>query len=263
MNKPATRRNWTSFSAHCRHLGAPLKNPADRWCGISDEKRMAVFTVWADRLKGGRYVYWNDTKSPHDKRIGARELHQVIRTVMANGYDAYGILCEAKDPTAEKRERGFFHEDTLLVLRFVTESPGLVAYVDGEIPASEVIGNSRKRLAPFRGTVDDLDVLPAGCEQPERVSTTGSGYRRDDAVREFVLRRAAGVCEHCGTAGFELPNGTRYLEAHHVIALADEGPDTIDNVIALCPAHHREAHYGRSRVVLERSFIQKLRTLNR
>lgn len=252
------RKNSLSFSAQCARLGAPLTNVSDRWCGLSNSKRRAVFSIWSDRLNAGRYVFWRDAESPKDQRIGARELHETILTVMANGYDAYGILCEAVDPTAATRTRGYFQEDTVLVLRFVAEAPGLVAYVQGEVKVSEVLSGLRGALEPFPSALDDLDATPPGGDSPDRVTGSRSGYRRDDAVRQYVLKRAAGRCEHCGGQGFELPDGRRYLEAHHVISLADEGPDRVHNVIALCAHHHREAHYGRDAEQLEASFSERL-----
>ena len=257
------RKNSISFSEHCIRLGAPLKNRADRWCGLSNEKRRAVFTVWSDRLHEDRYVFWRDAESPKDKRIGARELHQTILEVMANGYQAYGILCEAIDPSAATRVRGYFHEDTVLVLRFAAESPGLVAYVQGEVLVSDVIGGSDTVLAPFTSAVDDLGAPPPGVDQPDRVNGNRSGYRRDDAVRQHVLKRAAGRCEHCGVQGFEMRDGKYYVEAHHIISLGDQGPDLVRNVIALCAHHHREAHYGRGAEDLEGMFTEKLDKLTR
>ena len=38
--------------------------------------------------------------------------------------------------------------------------------------------------------------------------------------------------------------GVPLLETHHVRRLVDKGPDTTDNVAALCPNCHRELHYG-------------------
>ncbi|MBN7827375.1 HNH endonuclease signature motif containing protein [Bowmanella dokdonensis] len=40
------------------------------------------------------------------------------------------------------------------------------------------------------------------------------------------------------------PLGSSFLEVHHVIRLADNGPDTIDNAVALCPNCHRALHYA-------------------
>jgi 5-methylcytosine-specific restriction enzyme A len=37
--------------------------------------------------------------------------------------------------------------------------------------------------------------------------------------------------------------------------LADGGPDHISNVIALCPNHHREAHFGTQRETLTSQFL--------
>lgn len=257
------RRNSLSFSAHCSRLGAPLKNVADRWCGLSDEKRTAVFTVWSDRLHDGRYVFWRDAESPNDSRIGARELHKTILAVMANGYAAYGILCEAVDPSAATRVRGYFHEDAVLVLRFAAEPPGLVGYVQGEVVTSDVQNGLGAAIIPFPSALDDLGAPPPGAERPDRVTGSRNGYRRDDAVRQYVLKRAAGRCEYCGAQGFELPGGGFYVEAHHVISLADQGPDRVHNVIALCAHHHREAHYGRGAEELEAGLTEKLYLLNR
>ncbi len=37
-----------------------------------------------------------------------------------------------------------------------------------------------------------------------------------------------------------------YLECHHVIFLADGGPDAIYNTVALCPNCHRKMHIVKS-----------------
>lgn len=260
MASPTKRRNAQSFSSFCELLGVPLKNVADRWCGISEERRLAVFTVWADRLKDGKYVFWDDNVHAKDSRIGAKELREVIGILMEHGdYRAYGIHCEAVDPSAEPRKRGYYLDDTLLALRFSKEPPGIVAYVDGEVPASDVISGVTPPLKPFSSAEDDIDAPPPGSDAPRRTSRVVSGYRRDDAVRQYVLRRSRGLCEYCGLEGFELPDGSRYVEAHHVLALSAKGPDTIENVIALCPHHHRQAHYGRDSEMLEDAFLDKLR----
>lgn len=71
-----------------------------------------------------------------------------------------------------------------------------------------------------------------------------SSYSRNPLVRKLVLERADGRCEYCGSVGFSTSAGSIYLETHHIIPLAERGEDSSDNVIALCPNHHRQAHYG-------------------
>lgn len=73
---------------------------------------------------------------------------------------------------------------------------------------------------------------------------------RSAAVRARVLQRARGVCELCGEPGFVTAAGSIYLETHHVIPLSLDGPDHESNVVALCPNHHRRAHFGTDRVAL-------------
>lgn len=105
--------------------------------------------------------------------------------------------------------------------------------------------------------VDDL-----GADAPVRIRSEVWTYSRDPRVREAVLGRAKGRCEFCGILGFMKRDGTRYLESHHVIALAGDGEDRVTNVIALCPNDHREAHFGERREEIEAQMILKLRALN-
>lgn len=71
---------------------------------------------------------------------------------------------------------------------------------------------------------------------------------RSEAVARYVAARAEGVCEACGRrAPFRRPDGNPYLEIHHTRRLADDGPDDIMHVAAICPNCHREAHFGANR----------------
>ena len=66
---------------------------------------------------------------------------------------------------------------------------------------------------------------------------------RDEKIRAYALERANGVCELCGNpAPFFKKNGEPYLESHHIKALKDGGPDSIYNVVGLCPNCHRKMH---------------------
>ena len=118
------------------------------------------------------------------------------------------------------------------------------------------------RVVPVPSAIDDLGEPPAGSDTPERVLRLTQGYRRDDGIRAFVLARAAGKCEYCGEVEFLMGNGAPYLETHHILSLAKQGPDTVHNVIALCAGHHREAHYGQDALRLEQEFLRTLERVN-
>ena len=102
--------------------------------------------------------------------------------------------------------------------------------------------------------VDDL-----GTDTPDRARSQSWSYARDPQVRDAVLKRADGRCEYCGQLGFIKADGNRYLETHHIIALANDGADRVANVIAVCPNHHREAHYGVDSECIEKEMIAKLK----
>jgi 5-methylcytosine-specific restriction protein A len=112
---------------------------------------------------------------------------------------------------------------------------------------------------PIRSKSDGLNDLgdaPTGEESPDRALVTGLVVIRDSKVRNYILKRAGGSCEYCGNLGFKMKNGRHYIEAHHVIVLSKQGKDTVENVIALCPNHHREAHFGAEAEALEKDFMR-------
>lgn len=74
-------------------------------------------------------------------------------------------------------------------------------------------------------------------------------YReRNQYISEHTKERANGVCDLCGKeAPFKDKYGKPYLESHHVITLANDGPDAIYNTVAICPNCHRKVHVLNSR----------------
>ena len=69
-------------------------------------------------------------------------------------------------------------------------------------------------------------------------------YReRNPFVAEYTKNRAKGICDLCGKpAPFCDKSDNPYLESHHIITLADGGPDAIYNTVAICPNCHRRIH---------------------
>lgn len=73
--------------------------------------------------------------------------------------------------------------------------------------------------------------------------TTADLFEPDTIVAEYAKRNANGTCQLCGLpAPFSDHQGEPYLEAHHIVPLAEGGADEITNVVALCPNCHRKMH---------------------
>lgn len=84
-------------------------------------------------------------------------------------------------------------------------------------------------------------------------ANTGVPVRTTVSVRRFIrnpdvvaerLHLSLGKCGKCKKdAPFKrLLDGTPYLEVHHIKPLSEDGPDTVENTIALCPNCHAKVH---------------------
>lgn len=119
-----------------------------------------------------------------------------------------------------------------------------------------------------RGTPTELfidqfalnDVAERGTGKRETIATV---YDRNPQIRRFVLTRAKGHCEWCGEKGFESSSGSIYLETHHIQPLSEDGGDTVNNVIALCPNHHRESHFGINSEQFRKEMLKRVSQLNK
>ncbi|MCF8882006.1 MULTISPECIES: HNH endonuclease [Erythrobacter] len=116
---------------------------------------------------------------------------------------------------------------------------------------------------PFQSAIDDLAEADLENDDPEYQQRMSGHYVRSEKVRRKVLKRANGKCEYCGTSAFLSVGGSSFVECHHVISLSEQGPDKVSNVIALCPNHHREAHFGRNWENLQTKFLGILEEINK
>lgn len=104
--------------------------------------------------------------------------------------------------------------------------------------------------------------VPNGESRPPIKAAEIHQFKRDSAVKEWVLNNAHGVCECCSEpAPFKSADGQPYLEVHHLRRLADGGSDSVSNAVALCPNCHREIHYGQDSYQLMRQLYRCLKRL--
>lgn len=83
-------------------------------------------------------------------------------------------------------------------------------------------------------------------KKPTVIKVVTKAFARNADVIAEVLIRAGGACEACGKPApfLRRSDNTPYLEVHHRVPLANDGDDSVDNALALCPNCHREFHYG-------------------
>lgn len=239
--------NELSLTQFLARLGCPLRI-GYYWSAKSEDNSRVIFTIWSDQLNGDLYELWPSVDPLPDwtRLPGAHEWRRHIDVARGESVEILGVLCHAVDPAARRRERAYYDERSLLVMALEEKDGETFARVVGEVGV-DIARDARVRgqVTPQRSALNDIfDAVPEGAEFPERRNAYGTEFRRDPMVGDYVLRRAKGQCEYCGKDGFLMPNGQKYLEAHHLVALGNNGPDTAGNVIALCPEHHRESHFG-------------------
>lgn len=119
------------------------------------------------------------------------------------------------------------------------------------------------RGQPSPKYVDQFEHMEVPEGEAKRKDAASQAFERSPQVRNYVLSRAKGECEWCGTKGFETRAGSVYLETHHITPLSENGSDAVSNVIALCPNHHREAHFGKDAESFKNELLSVVAKLNK
>jgi len=116
------------------------------------------------------------------------------------------------------------------------------------LPASFIESEFEKEIEEAKkfSPAERKSRLNNASKKPRKVITKSTAYLRNPYVVVEVLERAGGICEDCNKKApfLKAKDKTPYLEVHHIIQLAHDGEDTVDNAIALCPNCHREKHFG-------------------
>ena len=134
----------------------------------------------------------------------------------------------------------------LIALQALSHEFQLRLALTAQISHSDLDLDNRVRASSLDDPARRRQRLAVATKKPKRtVRIVHDYYRNADVIAE-VLYRAQGICEGCAEpAPFNRrSNGTAYLEVHHLIRLADNGDDTVENAIALCPNCHRNKHFG-------------------
>lgn len=86
---------------------------------------------------------------------------------------------------------------------------------------------------------------PIDFNVPPRQNITTSRIIRDTALSLVVKFLNDYKCQICGIT-IALSGDKKYIEAHHIKPLGQphNGPDTIENLICVCPNHHAMLDYG-------------------
>ena len=216
-----------------------------RWTGLADVVRFP----WSKRAVQGGDLHAVLFAVDDAFRRGATHLLGIVR----NADHRKAAACAALYPGGGQVRSYPAEEDACQHPFYISHRAALIIRSHNEAFAkAESIA-----LAYGRDVMAPDTAVPARSPSPH--ARSGPIYRRDARVRNAVLKLTGGNCERCGQQGFLTATGERYLETHHVVGVAERGPDAIDNIIAICPNCHRQAHFAADRVQVERDFMEAIR----
>lgn len=114
-----------------------------------------------------------------------------------------------------------------------------------------------KRVAKLRSM--KVVGIPRGNATPQKSTPNGTSFVRDPLVKAWVLDNSKGTCEACGEpAPFTLDDLSPFLEVHHMVPLAEDGPDVVENAVAVCPNCHRRCHLSSDRMAYMETVYSKV-----
>ncbi len=247
--------DWGNFAKGPAHAASNPKY-CYQWAFVEPGK-VAVLNLWHENMvqnASGIHSKFNIRKLGDDCKLKAPrkgwharayKMDGIIQQALNQNLPIRVVVCDGTMRGLEDIEQ----KSSSVKNRLLDPEPWSITYYDMDTGECHLTrGGSVHALYG-----DQFENPPKGTDCPERVLKAGSAFKRDPEVRRYVLNRAQGKCEYCGQPGFKMADGRLFLETHHIIPLSEKGPDEVDNVIALCPNHHREAHYGKDLIDMRKS----------
>lgn len=247
----------------------PASNPA--YCyewAFTDPGNLIVLNVWHRELIEGNGIVWcdinprawaeevtnSDVLQPSERGTLSKRairMDEAIATAYKDKLPVRVIIGEGsqRDLTEAKSKA------SRMTIRLLDPEPWTVERYN------QRTGNCHLVRGVVRQYVDQFTA--AELRPPAKHEVNGSVWERNPRVRAAALSRAKGRCELCNQLGFKMAGGGVYLETHHVIPLSEEGVDHENNVAALCPNHHREAHHGEHRDAIRARLLAMLSAIYR
>lgn len=82
----------------------------------------------------------------------------------------------------------------------------------------------------------------------EKVTVNHKSYKRNNKTIALIKILRGFECQICGFSILKR-DGTKYVEAAHILAKRKNGKESPDNIILLCPNHHKEFDLGNPKII--------------
>lgn len=262
IRKIAAAHNWEflsnpSGSSHTS-FEFQISNAKSKLCGV----------VKATRAKGDIWVGVDDKlvelmkSSPEN--LFVIEIDKVWDKLLLIPYN---FLRPYTNRTKYEYENGTYYQWTFVIKRigygqyFIRKhpAPSLVEYIKTPDLISDVFMAKLENIVALIDFTDDnefnsrvkertkndptfveklIHEMDLQARDPKRIWTKVQKIGRNNRLIELLKIKYGFKCQFCGFS-FMKKDGGYYAEGAHLRPLSREGPDTSDNVLILCPNHHK------------------------
>ena len=227
--------DWSNFKGGPKKASSNPKYCYD-WSFVDDKNKIIVLCIWYEGIESvnKQLLYKFNARKTAENETGARKkrafnMDFALQKALREELPLRVVICDSGKFESGAGSR-LLDEDNWHISSY--DNDGNCCLLRGIKP---------------RKVVDQFEIDDSEEKSPIKKTVSSQIFERSPQIRKSVLARACGYCELCGEKGFVSSSGAIYLESHHIVPLSEEGADSINNVIALCPNHHREAHYGKEK----------------
>lgn len=185
-----------------------------------------------------------------------------IEYFLENIYNDYGISKLSTALSALERHIEYYESFGKGKLNKVRSIYEKFLKIKPSIPADEIEQNEiikyLKEETKREQILNDLKNLKE--TDPEIISINHKTYKRDNKTIAQIKFLRNFQCQICGTSILK-KDGTKYIEAAHIKAKNLKGRESPENIILLCPNHHKEFDFGDLKIT-EHSVSNLVFTLN-
>ncbi len=205
----------------------------DRW--LDD-----VFHYTGMGLRGDQDLNYSQNKTLAESDTNGIDVH-LFEVLEAGKYTYQGKMVLFEDPHEEVQPDADGTDRKVWVFPLKLEDQSQTPIITKDV------FDNKTRILDKKSRSKTTEELEARVKKaPKKVGVrvvVSKQYDRNSDIVELAKRRAGGICDLCELeAPFTDKSNEPFFEVHHIKWLSEGGPDTLENVVALCPNCHRRMH---------------------
>lgn len=127
------------------------------------------------------------------------------------------------------------------IYEYYTGKTFKLLYLSPDEKEQEELAKYYKKTRTKEEILEDLKNLQP--TDSEEIFVNQKTYKRDNKTIAQIKILREFKCQMCGATIIK-KDGSKYIEAAHIKAKHQKGRETLDNIILLCPNHHKEFDLG-------------------